>query len=76
MLKSNCSWQRNGLTRWFVRACSTSNSHKVFDEIPEISIIVGVSKAQPPYGGDVGHVTIEMEEYDLIYIIAIKKFLI
>ena len=37
---------------------------RIFDEIPEISrIIVAVSKLNPPIGGDVEAVTIEMEEY-------------
>ena len=37
---------------------------RIFDEIPPISrIIVGVSKLNPPIGGDVEAVTIEMEEY-------------
>ena len=36
----------------------------IFEEIPEISrIIVAVSKLNPPIGGDVEAVTIEMEEY-------------
>ena len=38
--------------------------NRVFNEIPEVSrIIVGVSKLNPPIGGDVEAVTIEMEEY-------------
>lgn len=37
---------------------------RIFSEIPEISrIIVAVSKLNPPIGGDVEAVTIEMEEY-------------
>ena len=37
---------------------------RIFDEIPEVSrIIVTVSKLNPPIGGDVEAVTIEMEEY-------------
>jgi dihydroneopterin aldolase len=37
---------------------------RIFDEIPAISrIIVAVSKLNPPIGGDVEAVTIEMEEY-------------
>jgi len=37
---------------------------QIFKEIPEISrIIVAVSKLNPPIGGDVEAVTIEMEEY-------------
>lgn len=37
---------------------------RIFDEVPEISrIILGVSKLNPPIGGDVEAVTIEMEEY-------------
>ena len=37
---------------------------RIFEEIPEISrIIVSVSKLNPPIGGDVEAVTIEMEEY-------------
>lgn len=37
---------------------------RIFKEIPEISrIIVAVSKLNPPIGGDVEAVTIEMEEY-------------
>ncbi|TDD78192.1 dihydroneopterin aldolase [Flavobacterium caseinilyticum] len=37
---------------------------RIFEEIPEISrIIVAVSKLNPPIGGDVEAVTIEMEEY-------------
>lgn len=37
---------------------------RIFEEIPEISrIIVAVSKLNPPIGGDVESVTIEMEEY-------------
>ena len=37
---------------------------RIFDEIPEVSrIIVAVSKLNPPIGGDVEAVTIEMEEY-------------
>ncbi|TDE46639.1 dihydroneopterin aldolase [Flavobacterium rhamnosiphilum] len=37
---------------------------RIFREIPEISrIILQVSKLNPPIGGDVEAVTIEMEEY-------------
>ena len=37
---------------------------RIFEEIPEISrIVVEVSKLNPPIGGDVEAVTIEMEEY-------------
>lgn len=37
---------------------------RVFKEIPEVSRIhLGVSKINPPIGGDVESVTIEMEEY-------------
>ncbi|WP_338646722.1 dihydroneopterin aldolase [Flavobacterium sp. KS-LB2] len=37
---------------------------RIFEEIPEISrIVVAVSKLNPPIGGDVEAVTIEMEEY-------------
>jgi dihydroneopterin aldolase len=37
---------------------------RIFEEIPEISrIIVAVSKLNPPIGGDVKAVTIELEEY-------------
>lgn len=37
---------------------------RIFEEIHEISrIIVAVSKLNPPIGGDVEAVTIEMEEY-------------
>jgi 7,8-dihydroneopterin aldolase/epimerase/oxygenase len=37
---------------------------RIFKEIPEISrIILAVSKLNPPIGGDVQAVTIEMEEY-------------
>lgn len=37
---------------------------RIFDEIPAVSrIIVAVSKLNPPIGGDVEAVTIEMEEY-------------
>ena len=37
---------------------------RIFDEIPEVSrIIVAVSKLNPPIGGDVEAVTIEMEKY-------------
>ena len=37
---------------------------RIFDEIPEVSrIIVAVSKLNPPIGGDVEAVTIEMEEH-------------
>jgi len=37
---------------------------RIFEEIPEISrIIVALSKLNPPIGGDVEAVTIEMEEY-------------
>ena len=37
---------------------------RIFEEVPEISrIIVAVSKINPPSGGDVEAVTIEMEEY-------------
>jgi dihydroneopterin aldolase len=37
---------------------------RVFDEIPSVSkTIVAVSKLNPPIGGDVELVTIEMEEY-------------
>lgn len=37
---------------------------RIFIEIPSVSrIIVGVSKINPPIGGDVKAVTIEMEEY-------------
>lgn len=37
---------------------------RIFNEVPEISrIIVAVSKLNPPIGGDVESVTIEIEEY-------------
>ena len=37
---------------------------RIFDEVPAISrIVLGVSKLNPPIGGDVEAVTIEMEEY-------------
>jgi 7,8-dihydroneopterin aldolase/epimerase/oxygenase len=37
---------------------------RIFGEIPEISrILLAVSKLNPPIGGDVEAVTIEMEEY-------------
>ncbi len=37
---------------------------RIFNEIPEVSrIILQVSKLNPPIGGDVESVTIEMEEY-------------
>ena len=37
---------------------------RIFKEIPEVSrIIVAVSKLNPPIGGDVEAVTIEIEEY-------------
>ena len=37
---------------------------RIFEEVPEISrIIVAVSKINPPIGGDVEAVTIEMEEF-------------
>lgn len=37
---------------------------RIFDEIPEVSrIVLAVSKLNPPLGGDVEAVTIEMEEY-------------
>jgi len=37
---------------------------RIFKEIPEVSrILLGVSKLNPPIGGDVEAVTIEMEEY-------------
>ena len=37
---------------------------RIFSEIPSVSrIVLGVSKINPPIGGDVERVTIEMEEY-------------
>jgi 7,8-dihydroneopterin aldolase/epimerase/oxygenase len=37
---------------------------RIFDEVPAISrILLAVSKLNPPIGGDVEAVTIEMEEY-------------
>ena len=37
---------------------------RVFGEIPEVSrILLAVSKINPPIGGDVESVTVEMEEY-------------
>ena len=37
---------------------------RIFKEVPEISrILLAVSKLNPPIGGDVEAVTIEMEEY-------------
>lgn len=37
---------------------------RIFKEMPSVSrIILGVSKLNPPIGGDVEAVTIEMEEY-------------
>ena len=37
---------------------------RIFGEIPEVSrIVLAVSKLNPPIGGDVEAVTIEMEEY-------------
>ena len=38
--------------------------NRVFNEIPEVSrILLAVSKLNPPIGGDVESVTIELEEY-------------
>ncbi len=37
---------------------------RIFKEIPSISrVLIGVSKLNPPIGGDVEAVTIQMEEY-------------
>jgi len=37
---------------------------RVFNEIPEVSrILLAVSKLNPPIGGDVESVTVELEEY-------------
>ncbi len=37
---------------------------RIFKEVPSVSrIVLGVSKLNPPIGGDVEAVTIEMEEY-------------
>jgi dihydroneopterin aldolase len=37
---------------------------KIFAKIPSVSrIVLGVSKLNPPIGGDVEAVTIELEEY-------------
>lgn len=37
---------------------------RIFKELPSVSrIVLGVSKLNPPIGGDVEAVTIEMEEY-------------
>jgi 7,8-dihydroneopterin aldolase/epimerase/oxygenase len=37
---------------------------RIFDEVPSVSrILLAVSKLNPPIGGDVEAVTIEMEEY-------------
>ena len=37
---------------------------RVFGEIPEVSrILLGVSKINPPIGGDVESVTVELKEY-------------
>ena len=37
---------------------------RIFKEIPAVSrIVVGVSKINPPIGGDVEAVTVQMEEY-------------
>ena len=37
---------------------------RIFNEVPSISrILIGVSKLNPPIGGDVEAVTIEIEEY-------------
>ena len=37
---------------------------RIFNEIPSVSrILIGVSKLNPPIGGDVESVTIEIEEY-------------
>ena len=37
---------------------------RIFGEIPEVSrILLGVSKLNPPIGGDVEAVTVELEEY-------------
>jgi dihydroneopterin aldolase len=47
----------------FIRTCGTSHYYKDFSEVPEISrILLGVSKLNPPIGGDVESVTIELEE--------------
>jgi dihydroneopterin aldolase len=35
---------------------------RIFSEIPEVSILLSVSKLNPPIGGDVEAVTIELEE--------------
>ena len=37
---------------------------RIFDELPEVSrILLGVSKLNPPIGGDVEAVTVQIEEY-------------
>lgn len=37
---------------------------RIFDELPEVSrIVLGVSKINPPIGGDVEAVTVQIEEY-------------
>lgn len=37
---------------------------RVFDEIPSVSkVVLGVSKINPPIGGDVEAVTVEIEEF-------------
>jgi dihydroneopterin aldolase len=47
----------------YLLACRTHH-YKDFSEAPEISrILLGVSKLNPPIGGDVESVTIELEEY-------------
>lgn len=37
---------------------------RIFDEIPSVSrVLLGVSKINPPIGGDVEAVTVQLEEY-------------
>jgi dihydroneopterin aldolase len=38
---------------------------RVFSEIPSFRILLGVSKINPPIGGDVESVTVELEIQDL-----------
>jgi hypothetical protein len=54
---------RNGYSFGLIRTCCSPNHNSNFEEIPEVSELFAVSKLNPPIGGDVEAVTIEMEEY-------------
>jgi dihydroneopterin aldolase len=58
----NCG-RRNGNSSHLLEHVAQRIITRVFSEIPEVSRILRRIKINPPIGGDVESVTVELEEY-------------